>query len=70
MNQWNIVHGPHSEGRKQKKQKRVGLQGFEPWTSCTRNTRATKLRYSPFGNGYVDARGRREQEYCVQTEIC
>ena|GEM_PF-6935350 len=25
----------------------IGLQGFEPWTSCTRNKRATKLRYSP-----------------------
>jgi hypothetical protein len=25
----------------------VGLQGFEPWTSCTRGRRSTKLSHSP-----------------------
>jgi hypothetical protein len=27
--------------------KNVGLQGFEPWTSCTRGRRSTKLSHSP-----------------------
>ena len=28
----------------------VGLAGFEPAASSSRTKRATKLRYSPFGN--------------------
>jgi hypothetical protein len=39
----------------------IGLQGFEPWTSCTRGRRSTKLSHSPnyhqldwrFGGDYV-----------------
>ncbi len=35
----------------------VGLQGFEPWTSCTRDRRSTKLSHSPnpFSRGAVAA---------------
>lgn len=27
--------------------RKVGIQGLEPWTSCTQNTRSTKLSYIP-----------------------
>ena len=30
----------------------VGLAGFEPAASSSRTKRATKLRYSPFGNSW------------------
>ena len=29
----------------------IGLQGFEPWTSCTRGRRSTKLSHSPNSGG-------------------
>ena len=31
--------------------KKIGLQGFEPWTSWTRTKRATRLRYNPKQEG-------------------
>ena len=31
----------------------VGLAGFEPAASSSRTKRATKLRYSPFGNSWI-----------------
>ena len=33
--------------------KSFGPQGFEPWTSCTRNKRTTKLRYGPISLSYL-----------------
>jgi hypothetical protein len=32
---------------KTKGEEKIGLQGFEPWTSCTRGRRSTKLSHSP-----------------------
>ena len=38
-----------------KKVSEIGLQGFEPWTSCTRGRRSTKLSHSPNFSRHVPA---------------
>ncbi len=31
----------------------VGVEGFEPPTSCSQSRRATRLRYTPFNGSYT-----------------
>ena len=44
--------------------KDVGLQGFEPWTSCTRDRRSTKLSHSPKNQPRLDRWNRRPAQRC------